>query len=188
MQKLFQFMPKTARLITADDFERMPPPTDHRLELVKGQLVRMSLPGYEHGRIVIGFGAMLHNYAKPRRLGDVLTETGCKLESNPDTVRGPDISFVRRDRTIRATRGFFNGGPDLVVEVLSPDDRPSEVRDKVDEYLTHGVFVVLVVDPDDKTVTVHRRLTPPTTLLEDDELDLDDVVAGFRCRVREIFE
>jgi Uma2 family endonuclease len=188
MQKQPLFMPDTARLITADEFERMPPPKDHRLELVKGQLVRMSLPGYEHGRIVIGFGAMLHNYAKPRRLGDVLTETGCKLESNPDTVRGPDIAFIRRERKPEASRGFFKGGPDLVVEVLSPGDRPSEVREKVDEYLTHGVLVVLVVDPDHKTVTVHRRLTPPTTCIEDDELDLDDVVAGFRCRVSEIFE
>jgi Uma2 family endonuclease len=187
MQKLLQFMPKTARLITADELERMPEYA-HGYELVKGRLVRMSPPGYEHGRIVVGFAAMLHAHAKTRRLGDVLAESGFKLESNPDTVRGPDISFIRRDRTIRATRGFFKGGPDLVVEVLSPDDRPSEVRDKVDEYLTHGVFVVLVVDPDDKTVTVHRRLTPPTTLLEKDELDLDDVLAGFRCHVRAIFE
>ena len=187
MQKLLYFMPKTARLITADELERMPQYA-HGYELVKGHLVRMSPPGYEHGRVAMAFGAMLHNHVKPRGLGDVVVEAGCKLESNPDTVRGPDISFVRRDRTVRATRGFFKGGPDLVVEVQSPDDRPSEVRDKVEEYLTHGVFVVLVVDPDDKTVTVHRRLTPPATLIEDDELDLDDVVEGFSCRVREIFE
>ena len=89
---------------------------------------------------------------------------------------------------VHATRWFWNGSPDLAVEVLSPDDRPGEVRDKVDEYLTYGVVVVLVVDPDDRTVTVHRRLTPPITVHEDDKLDLDDVVTGFQCRVREIFE
>ena len=145
MQKLLLFMPNTARLITADEFEHMPTPDDHRLELVKGRLIRMSLPGYEHGRVVMGFGALLHNYVKPRRLGDVLMELGCKLESNPDTVRGPDIAFIRRERTSQGTRGFWNGAPDLVVEVRSPGDRPSEIREKVDEYLTHGVFVVLVV-------------------------------------------
>jgi Uma2 family endonuclease len=187
MQKVLLFMPNTARLITADELERMPG-DDYRYELVKGRLVRMSPPGYEHARIGTAFGMMLHNHVKTHRLGDVLIELGCKLESNPDTVRGPDIAFVRLERTAKGTRGFLNGAPDLVAEVLSPSDRPSEVREKIDEYLTHGVLLVLVVDPDDKTVTVHRRLTPPTTLLEDNELDLDDVVAGFRCRVREIFE
>jgi Uma2 family endonuclease len=186
MQKLLQFMPKTARLITADELERMS--GDERHELVKGRLVRMSRPGYLHARVATGLSAMLHNYVKPRRLGEVLVELGCKLESNPDTVRGPDIAFIRQERTPQATRGFWNGSPDLVVEVLSPNDRRSEVREKIDDYLTHGVVVVLVVDPDVKVVTVHRRLTVPATLHGSDELDLDDVVSGFRCAVSEIFE
>ena len=187
MQKLLLFMPKAARLITADELEHMPG-TDHRCELVKGRLIRMSPVRPDHGRIVVGFASMLHQHVKTRRLGDVMTEVGFTLELDPDTVRAPDVAFVRRERTTRGQRGFFKGGPDLAVEVLSPDDRPSEVGEKIDEYLTHGVIVVLVVDPDDKTVTVHRRLTPPTTLVEDDELDLDDVVTGFSCRVGEIFE
>ena len=127
-------------------------------------------------------------HVKPRRLGDVVVESGYKLESNPDTVRGPDVSFVRRERIVHRTRGFWRGAPDLVVEVLSPDDRPSEVREKIDEYLMHGVVAVLIVDPDEKSVTVHRRLTAPLTLHQDEIIDLDDVVAGFSCGVREIFE
>jgi Uma2 family endonuclease len=187
MQKQPLFMPDTARLITADELEHMPG-TDHGYELVKGRLIRMSPVGPDHGRIVIGFGSMLHQHVKSRRLGDVMTEVGFKLELDPDTVRAPDVAFIRRERTTRASRGFFKGGPDLVVEVLSPDDRPSEVLEKIAEYLTHGVIAVLVVDPDEKIVTVHRRLTPPTRLVEDDELNLDDVVTGFSCRVREVFE
>ena len=186
MQKLLLFMPKAARLITADELEHMPG-TDHGCELVKGRLIRMSV-GPDHGRIVVGFASMLHQHVKSRRLGDVMTEVGFTLEFDPDTVRAPDIAFIRQERTTRGHRGFLNGGPDLAVEVLSPDDRPGEIREKVDEYLAHGVFGVVVVDPDDRTVAVHRRLTPPATLVEDDELDLDDVVTGFRCRVREIFE
>src|SRR5437899_3288290 len=107
-------MPSTARLITADELERMPE-DDYRYELVKGRLIRMSPPGYEHARIGTALGTMLHNHVKTHRLGDVLIELGCKLESDPDTVRGPDISFVRRERTPTASRGFFIGGPDLVV-------------------------------------------------------------------------
>jgi Uma2 family endonuclease len=82
----------------------------------------------------------------------------------------------------------MDGPPDLAVEVLSPDDRPSKVRAKVSDYLTRGVIVVLVIDPDELTATIHRRLTPPIIHSGDDIIDLSDVVSGFRCAVREIFE
>lgn len=180
-------MPGTARLVTADELLRMPD-DDYRYELVKGRLIRMPPPKYEHGRIVAAIAALLHAHVKARALGDVLGESGYKLESDPDTVRAPDISFVRRERTIRGARAYFDGGPDLVVEVLSPDDRPPEVSEKIHEYLTHGVLGVLVIDPGRKTVAVHRPSGPPQTLREADMLDVSDIVADFTCRVREIFE
>ena len=79
MQKLLLFMPNTARLITADELERMPG-TDHRCELIKGRLIRMSPVGPVHAGIVTAFGSMLHQYVKSRQLGKVMTELGCKLE------------------------------------------------------------------------------------------------------------
>jgi Uma2 family endonuclease len=74
------------------------------------------------------------------------------------------------------------------VVVLSPDDRPSEIAIKIEEYLVRSVRVVLVIDPDESSVTVHRRLMPPLVLRDDETIDLDDVVPGFRCTVREVFE
>jgi Uma2 family endonuclease len=74
------------------------------------------------------------------------------------------------------------------VEVLSPDDRPDDVRKKVAEYLTQGVPTVVVVDPDTRTVTVFRPSIPELALSADDVLDLGDVVSGFRYTVRELFE
>jgi Uma2 family endonuclease len=105
-------------------------------------------------------------------------------------VCAPDLAFIHR-RRIPATglpRGFWKGPPDLAVEVLSPDDTPSGVRTKADEYLHHGVPLVLTVDPDEKTVTVFQANATPATLGMDQELDLSDVVPGFRCAVRDIFE
>lgn len=180
-------MPSTARLVTADELLRMPD-DDYRYELVKGRLIRMPPPKYEHGRIVAAIAALLHAHVKACALGDVLGESGYKLESDPDTVRAPDISFVRRERTAPGARAYFDGGPDLVVEVLSPDDRPPHVRQKITEYLAHGVLGVLVVDPRRKTVAVYRPSSPALTLRDDDVLDLGDIVAGFTCRVSEIFE
>lgn len=181
-------MSDTTRLVTAEDLERMPD-DDWRYELVRGRLVRMSPAAARHGVVAMAIGALLHAHVKARNLGYVGPEIGFKLESDPDTVRAPDMAFIRRDRVpARDAGGFHKGPPDLAVEVLSPDDRPSEIAEKVEEYLTCGTRAVVVIDPDERTVVVHRRLTPPLTLTADDTLDLDDVVAEFRCAVREIFE
>lgn len=180
-------MSQPERLVTAEELEKFS--DDYRYELVEGRLIRMSPVGYQHGVIVVGFSSLLHRHVKARHLGAVTTELGCRLASDPDTVRAPDIAFIRRERIPSPDpRGFWQGAPDLAVEVLSPDDRASEVRAKVAQYLERGVRIVLVVDPDDTTVTVHRRLSAPVTIGTDDELDLDDVVHGFRCSVREVFE
>ncbi len=182
-------MSEAARLVTAEELERMPD-DDYRYELVEGRLIRMSPVGLDHGRIVARLLFLLSRHLNDRPAGIVATEVGFKLASNPDTVRGPDISFLRNERLPRrGTRGFLKDPPDAVVEVLSPEDRPSEMRRKVAEYLAKGVVVVLVVDPRREAVTCHRPEQSPAMLrAADDLLDLDDVIPGFHCRLREIFE
>jgi Uma2 family endonuclease len=182
-------MPHPARLVTAEELERFPS-DDRRYELVKGRVVRMSPVGSRHGGVTIGLAFLLVQHVRAHALGAVVTEVGFVLATKPDTVRAPDLAFIRRGR-IPATglpRGFWKGSPDLAVEVLSPDDTPSEVRTKVDEYLRYGVPLVLTVDPDEKTVAVFRANAAPATLGMDQQLDLSDVVPGFRCDVRGIFE
>ena len=181
-------MSETSRLVTADELEKYPD-DDYRYELVEGRVIRMSPVGFQHGRVVIDFGARLNAHSRTHKLGAVLTEVGFKLRSNPDTVRAPDLAFIRQDRIPSVDpRGFWNGPPDLAVEVLSPDDRAPDVRAKVAEYLAHGVPLVMVVDPVRKTVAVSRQEAQPVLLGGEDELDLGDIVDGFRCTVREIFE
>jgi Uma2 family endonuclease len=182
-------MPETTRLVTAEELERFPH-DDRRYELVKGRVVRMSPVGGVHAVITVAFLVRLTLHVRPRDLGIVVTELGFKLSINPDTVRGPDVAFIRRERiqAVGVPKGFWHGPPDLAVEVLSPEDRPGETRTKVNEYLTAGAQVVLVLDPDLRTVTAYRPGAPPITLSGEDEVDLDDVVTGFRCSVREAFE
>jgi Uma2 family endonuclease len=149
----------------------------------------MSPVGLRHGEVVSRIILLLMQHTQKDKLGLVAPELGVKLTSDPDTVRGPDVAFVRRERIPRTrARGFFVGGPDLAVEVLSPKDRPREVRVKVENYLEHGTTVVLVVDPDHNSVTVFRRLAPPIRFDDDEDvIDLDDAVPGFRCTVGDIF-
>jgi len=182
-------MPADARLVTAEELEKFPD-DDYRYELVEGRVIRMSPVGFEHGRIVVQFGALLASHVQKLSLGAVVTEVGFKLASNPDTVRGPDLAFIQGSKIpSHKLRGFWHGPPDLVIEVLSPDDRTSEVRAKVEEYLASGVTAVVVIDPDDRAVSVHRPSARTLTLsAADDVLDLDDVVSGFRCSLREIFD
>jgi Uma2 family endonuclease len=180
-----------APLVTAEEFEKHRPPDDDPYELVQGRIVRMSPPGFDHGRIAANVLLRIGSYVRQHDLGVVVTEIGVKLASNPDTVRGPDVAFVRKGRVPvpPESRRFLNEPVDLAVEVLSPDDRRSDVREKVDDYLSHGVPLVLVIDPATRTVTIHRRLTAPVTFVSDDDrIDLGDVIPGFSCTVREVFD
>ena len=118
-----------------------------------------------------------------------MTEVGFKLKSNPDTVRAPDVAFIRRDRIPNVDpRGFWQGPPDLAIEVLSPDDTHAEVAAKTAEYLLTGVSLVAVVDPEQRVIVLHSKASEPVSRRADDEVDLDGVISGFRCQVNEIFE
>lgn len=182
-------MSNTPHLVTADELLRYPEDA-FRYELVDGHVLRMSPVGYEHGRVVMLLGSRLERHVRPQRLGVVLTEVGFTLSRDPDTVRAPDLAFIRAERLEGlAPQGFVTGPPDLAVEVLSPEDPPAEIAHKVDEYLTCGTPLVLVIDPVARSVTVHRRLAPPVSHTNPDDLvDLADVLSGFRCAVRDVFE
>jgi Uma2 family endonuclease len=117
-------------------------------------------------------------------------DTGFWLTRDPDTVRAPDVAFVRRERlpTGAARRGYFPGAPDLAVEVISPKDLYTEVDEKVGEWLAHGTLMVLVVNPRRRTVAVHRPGQPVRILGEDETLDGEDAVPGWTMAVRDIFD
>jgi len=182
-------MPGATRHVTAEELERFPD-DDYRYELVEGRLIRMSPVGYQHGQVVVRFASLLDHFVRDGNLGVVLAEVGFKLASNPDTVRGPDVAFIRQDRLPPPDpQRFINGPPDLAVEVVSPDDRASEMCAKVEEYLARGVPLVLVVDPEERTIAAHRRLTPSViNKADEDIIELGDVITGFRCTLREVLD
>jgi len=175
--------------MTAGELFRMPD-DGYRYELVKGELKRMTPAGFDHGAIIVNLTAPLFQHVKAHRLGVVCgAETGFTLSTNPDTVLAPDIAFVRRDRIPASgrPRSYWNGAPDLAVEVLSPSDSRAEIDEKVTQWLSAGTCAVWVVHPKTETVTVHRREEPPQTLSRSETLDGGDLIAGFRLPVAEIF-
>ena len=137
-------MSNTTRLVTADELERMPE-DDYRYELVRGRLIRMSPVAPRHGDVTAAILAALWQHVRSKALGRVWTEVGFRPAGNPDTVRAPDVAFVRHDRLpAKDSRGFFRGAPDLAIEVLSPDDTPAAVSEKVADYAAAGTPVVVV--------------------------------------------
>lgn len=129
-----------------------------RSELVAGQVIELVPPGVRHGRLVTTFGRRLDEHVANLRLGIVVIDSGFVLSRDPATVRGPDIAVILAPRVPHPLPvKFFPGAPDLAVEILSPDDRPSEVAAKVADYLRAGAQSVWVVDPEAKTIIVHAR-------------------------------
>jgi Uma2 family endonuclease len=159
-----------------------------RCELVRGRLVMMNPTGYDHGRVAGRLAVAIGNHVQAFGLGTFCAaETGFLLSRNPDTVRAPDAAVVRAGREPATGAGFFPGPPDLAVEVLSPDDRPGDVREKTAEWLDGGARSVWIVDPRKRTVTVHEPGREPLPLGEADTLRGGDVLPGFELPVRELF-
>ena len=182
-------MTTTLQRSTASELYAMPD-DGFRYELVKGELRKMSPAGGEHGVVVVNATLLLGQYVKTNGLGVCCgAETGFKIASDPDTVRAPDLAFVSRERIPEdgVPKKFWQGAPDLAVEVVSPGDTYSEVEEKVEQWLAAGARAVWVFDPKRRSATVYRSMTDVTRLSEGDELDGGEVVQGFRCKVSEIF-
>jgi Uma2 family endonuclease len=160
-----------------------------RCELVRGELRMMSPAGFHHGRIAGRVHSRLSHFVEARGLGVVASaETGFFITRNPDTVRAPDVAFVRADRVPpHSARGFFEGAPDLAAEVLSPEDRPREVLAKVQDWLGAGARAVWVVDPAAQTVRAYQQGGAVARLDLADDVTAEDILPGFRLPVREIF-
>ena len=177
-------------LLTADDLLRL------YSEGVKGELIRGVLhetvaAGGEHGDIAGGLIGEIRGYARPRRMGRVGgSDTGIMLERNPDTVREPDAYYISADKLPLNVRvaGYYEVVPDMVAEIRSPSDTLTEFNAKVRMWLEFGVRLVLAIYPDTRAVRVHRRDGSTLDLSYDDTLEGEDVIPGFSCPVRDIFD
>jgi Uma2 family endonuclease len=179
----------TAPLINAEDLLKLPN-DGFRYELIRGELKKTPPAGDEHGDVTMQFGWRLAQYVNAHDLGKVYAaETGFLLATNPDTVRAPDVAFVRKERLQETEKitGFRPGAPDLVVEVLSPGDTYSEVEEKALEWVRAGVQRVILVNPRHRTVTLYHSFHEIHVLTEEDILDVGEVVPGWTLSIADLF-
>jgi len=173
------------RPLTGDDLLRLP--DDSRdYELVRGELIEMPLPGGSHGMCQARLGAMLDEFVERHELGRVGISSGFYVRRDPDTVRGPDVMFISKEKLDPEleVEGYLEVVPDLVAEIVSPHDMHSELMAKVDEYLAAGVRQVWLVDSRRHAVTIYPGAQ---TLHESDTLTGGEVLPGFQTPVWRLF-
>lgn len=180
------------KLMTADefwDFCARPENANRSFELVDGEVVEMPTPGPKHGIACINAGTLLRLFVRGRKQGYVCgNDSAVLLATNPDTVRGPDVSYYAEKIDFDdAPEKYSTVLPVLAVEVRSPSDKHKKLMQKVESYLKRGVSVVWLIDPQDRTVTICRRGQFPTVLDDEDELSGEPELPGFACRITEFF-
>jgi len=182
----------TTKTMTAEEFFDWVHRPEHRgrwFELERGEVIEMPPPGERHGVVCGNIGWILNGFVRQRNQGYVCTnDAGVILETDPDTVRGIDVTLYDQSRRYDelATK-YATHPPKLAVEVLSPDDRPGKMTRRVSQFLRKGIPLVWLVDPEGRDVTVYRPGQEPYVLDEQDEITGEDVLHDFRCRVADFF-
>jgi Uma2 family endonuclease len=182
--------PAAPPLMTAEEFVRLHG-DESGVELVKGRVVRLPMPGATHGEVRLTAGALIREVVKAAGLGRVMANDTF-VRTGPDTYRGADvcyISYARLPKEQPTPKGPLEIPPDLVIEVRSPTDRTGDIQIKVGEYLNAGVTVVVILDPAIEAAAVYRQTDDfPQRMHNGDELALPDVLPGLAVPVRRFFE
>ena len=182
-------VPYQATLMTAEDLLANPVP--HKCtELVAGRILVREPPGYRHGYVASQLLTTIGIHVRAHKLGQVLAaETGFTLFRNPDTVRAPDVAFIRAERVPSPLpTGYAEFAPDLAVEVLSPSDRAGRVLAKVGDWIDAGALLVWIVDPERRIARVYRADGSQAVLTADDVLDGEDVLPGFSIGLADVID
>jgi Uma2 family endonuclease len=160
-----------------------------RCELVRGEIVKMAPAGFDHGNIESRIDRQVGGFVTAHDLGVVVTgETGFILSRNPDTVRAADVAFLRKQRVpAEGSPGFFDGPPDLAIEVISPSDRMSDVHAKIEEWLAAGTQSVWAVDPPNRWIDVYQGDGKVVRYRAADTLRDERFLPGFTMQLAEVF-
>jgi Uma2 family endonuclease len=171
------------------DWVHRPENRDKFFELERGKVVQMPPPSKYHGFVCGNVSGILRNYACQSKSGyPCSNDSGIQVENDPDTVRGPDVSYHVDEQTADTMeRKYAATPPRLVVEVLSPNDQTTRVNRRISQFLKRGVALVWLVDPEVRSVTIYRADRYHVVVDETEELTGEEVLPDFRCRVAEFF-
>jgi Uma2 family endonuclease len=177
----------TQALLTIEQFLELDIPERRHAELDEGRLVDVTFPDFQHNRVCGRVFRLLYDYAQKRALGEAFT-SDAPFRLGPDTLRGPDAAFLSNEslRRLTARAKYFEGGPDLVVEVVSPSDTARDMQRKVKQYLQAGAKLVWVIYPDLVEVQLFDADGSVRLLKDGDILEAPGILPGFRVTVNSL--
>jgi Uma2 family endonuclease len=164
------------------------PDDGNKYEVMKGVL-KMSPTGIEHEYIGVRLIVALATFVEANKLGVVVGSSAGFWMENRDFL-SPDVSFIVKERLkghTRPPKKFFDGAPDLAVEVLSPSDTVEGLHDKIVDYFANGSRLVWVINPEEQVVLVYHSPQPDQLLRGGDVISGENVVSGFTFSVSDLF-
>jgi Uma2 family endonuclease len=179
----------TPRVLTAEELWRLPD-NGKRRALVRGEVIETMPPGGQHGMIALALGSHLERWARSGPGGCVGVESGFILARHPDTVRGPDVFYVRAERLPPGgiPESYWEIAPDVAVEIVSPSESAADVREKVRDYLAAGTALVWVIYPRTQEVIAHTPDGLARTFSRHDVLAHFEILPEFTCALAELFQ
>jgi Uma2 family endonuclease len=174
----------TTKLMTFAEFERLPnTPEGFLYELRHGELIKLTPPKIEHGRVQWRIRRLLESAAATA--GIVTNELG--FRALPDhEYRVADVAFVSKARW-DAAKDYLDGAPEIVVEVLSPSNSATEMIEREKLCFENGCREFWLVDselrlvkvstPDGHSIAYHAGQEIPSPLLNGGRLAVDAIFA-----------
>lgn len=173
--------------LTRKDLEKLQAEhPDYRMELVDGNIIIMSPSGYESDEVAATVTAQLWNWVRPRKLGRV-TGSSAGFDLPNSNIQAPDVSFVLAERLRRSPRSYAELAPDLMVEVKSPSDTLKSLREKIQQFLSQGTKVGILIIPEKHALEIYRPGQDVIVLGNDDVLTVPDLLPGFEVAVADLW-
>ena len=178
-----------SKALTDEQFMSLPE-DGNRYEYVDGELVIVANSGLEHGYLAVTLSCFLTIFVRNHKLG-VTCDSSTAFKMKTGNKRSPDLAFIAKERLQglkRLPKGFFDGAPDLAVEIISSNNTFEEIHNKLVEYFENGTRLVWVILPDEECVLVYHKPKPSKLLQLEDSLDGEDVIPNFNLPLSELFQ
>jgi Uma2 family endonuclease len=179
----------TKTLLTVEDYAALDEPPGVRYELSEGELIVTPSSTPFHNRIRDRFNSRLRAFVDEHKLGEVMSETDLILIG--EVVRRPDVTFIRAERLreIDLDQSPFPVSPDLVIEIVSKNDRADDLMLKVSQYLEAGAKAVWLMYPNTRLAYryVSGKLEPQVRSAKaGDKFDEPELLLGFSVSLSDI--
>jgi len=170
--------------LTLEKFSKLPRGQEKH-EVNAGELITMPPPKSFHSLVALAVLEALQGYLKQNPFGRAMPEAGYILSRSPLTIRQPDVSVLSKAR-IHSSDDYFEGAPELAVEVVSPSDIAEDLQIEVDQYLQAGAKRIWIVYPKTKRIHIFHESGSMTALDESQTLDGGDLLPGFSVKAADL--